>query len=449
MKTLSVIGLGKLGGPLAACLASRDFSVIGVDSDCGKVRAINEGPFSSPEPGLGELISRHRARLVAVDDIGYAVGHSSATFVVVSTPSEADGRFSLREVLPVCRAIGTALRSKDSYHLVVVASTVFPGAMEEHLLPVLEDASRKRAGQEFGLCYSPEFGALGAVVSGFLNPDLLLIGEVDRRSGDHLELIYAQLCGDGPCVVRTTPASAEIAKCALNTFLAVKISYANMIARICERIPSADAGVVTKALGSDGRIDPAYLKGAISYGGPCLPRDVVAMRALARSLGLDDSLPAAVERLNGERLEDLVGLIRTAAGRSRARKATIGILGLAFKPHTDVTDHSPGLQLAELLAAEGDSVVVHDPLARPPLSVGIRRVEDAEVCVERTDIIVVATPWPEYRGIASALFARRAVIDCWGLLDEAQLSRIADYIRPGLHPAVPATVPAPTRAHGS
>jgi UDPglucose 6-dehydrogenase len=194
VSSLSVIGLGKLGAPMAACLAARGFSVDAVDSDSKKVDAIGRGVPPVHEPGLEELLRESNGRISASRDIEGAVYASDATFVVVATPSEPDGGFSLRYVLPSCQAIGCTLATKKTFHLVVLTSTVMPGSTGGVIKAALERASGKRCGVDFGLCYSPESIALGTVIRDFYNPDFLLIGESDPRSGEILsDTLQAQL----------------------------------------------------------------------------------------------------------------------------------------------------------------------------------------------------------------------------------------------------------------
>ena len=181
-KTVSVVGLGKLGLPLAACIAARGFQVVGVDCDARKVADLNLGRAATFEPQLEETIRCSAERIRAVQDIESAVALSEITFVVVATPSEDDGSFSLRYVLSACEDIGRALRTKHSHHLVVLTSTVMPGSTGGIVRETLEKASDKRVGRDFGLCYSPEFIALGSVIHDLLHPDFLLIGESDPHS---------------------------------------------------------------------------------------------------------------------------------------------------------------------------------------------------------------------------------------------------------------------------
>ncbi len=337
MKSVSVIGLGKLGSPMAACFAARGFQVHAVDLDAAKVDAINKGQAPVHEPGLAELIREGASNLKASQSCETAVRESDATFIIVATPSEPGGGFSLKYALPTCESIGKALRTKSTYHLVVLTSTVMPGSTAGQIKSSLELASGKRCGVDFGLCYSPEFIALGTVIRDFYYPDFLLIGECDSRAGDTLAEIYSRVCKNSPGVARMNFINAEITKLAVNTYITTKISYANMLARLCEKLPDADVNVVTDALGLDTRIGAKYLKGAVSYGGPCFPRDNRALAALAASVGASSGLAEATDRFNRAQIKSVAEIVRS---HHCAGNDPIAILGLTCKPNTDVVEEA-------------------------------------------------------------------------------------------------------------
>src|SRR5712691_1744031 len=282
---VSVVGLGKLGACMAAAMASRGVRTVGVDVNPASVEKVRQKIAPVFEPGLAEMMASCDGLLDATVDIGTAIRRTSMTFVVVPTPSDAEGAFSLEYVCAAMEPIGRALKEKSDWHTVVVTSTVLPGSTEYVLKPLLEKASGKRCGTDFGLCYSPEFIALGSVLRDFLNPDLLLIGECDARSGEGVAAFYKEGLKIDVPVVRMSPVNAELAKIALNTYVTTKITFANMLAELCEQLPGGDVDAVTQALGLDRRIGPNYLKGALGYGGPCFPRDNVAFSFLADALG--------------------------------------------------------------------------------------------------------------------------------------------------------------------
>ncbi|GBD10424.1 UDP-glucose 6-dehydrogenase TuaD [bacterium HR23] len=417
MTRISVVGLGKLGAPLAAAFASRGFSVIGVDVNPTVVDALNRGEAPVREPGLAEALQASNGRLHATTNTRDAILHTDATFIIVPTPSEGDGRFSLRYVLQSAQAIGDALREKADYHLVVVSSTVLPGSTQFGVLPVLERASGKRCGEHFGLCYSPEFIALGSVLRDFLNPDFVLIGESDPRAGEMLEGIYRRVLLNHPPIVRMNWVNAEIAKIAVNTFVTMKISFANMLAGICERLPGGDVDTVTRAIGLDSRIGPRYLKGALGYGGPCFPRDNRALAFLASYLEVPAPLAEATDAFNRglvERVVERVSALTPPGGK-------VAVLGLAYKPETPVVEESQGLLVARRLAERGMQVVVYDPLAleeaRKVLGEQVAYAPSAQEAVRQAHVVLIATPDPSFRTLRMD-GKGPIVVDAWRLLRE-------------------------------
>jgi len=418
--SVSVIGLGKLGAPMVAAMAARGLRAIGVDSDAAKVEAIGRGRPPVFEPRLAETLILAQGRLTATQSVEDAVRDSDITFIVVATPADADGSFSLRYVLPVCEAIGRVLASKRKFHLVALTSTVMPGSTGGEVRQALEKASGKRAGTDFGLCYSPEFIALGTVIRDFLNPDLLLIGESDGRAGALLESLYRSVCENRPPVARMNLVNAEIAKLAVNTYVTTKISFANMLARLCEKVPGASVDVVTGAIGLDSRIGGKYLKGAISYGGPCFPRDNVALIALADRVGASADMPRATHEFNRAQIQYLADTVEQNLGPREAA----GILGLTYKPNTDVTEEAAGLLLAQELAKRRVRTIAFDPEGhvRAAITLGsdVHLAASAEVCIAQSGVVVLATPWPEFLAISVKRWGRsgspRVVIDCWRAL---------------------------------
>jgi UDPglucose 6-dehydrogenase len=428
---ISVVGLGKLGAPLAAVLASKGFPITGTDLNAAFVDELNVGNAPVDEPGLQELIDANRERLRATTDCAAAVAESDVTFVIVPTPSDAGGRFSNEYVVNAMTTVGEGIRRKQGYHVVAITSTVMPGSTGGEILQALERHSGRRVGDSLGLCYNPEFIALGTVIRDMLKPDMILIGESDERAGDVLERIYSQSCDNEPVIRRMNFVNAELTKISVNTFVTTKISYANMLADICDRIPGADVDVVTHAVGADSRIGTKYLRGAIGYGGPCFPRDNVAFGALARGLGARAELAEATDSLNGYQVERILGAIKTRA----VGKATIGVLGLAYKPHTCVVERSQGVDLVARLLDQGHPVIAYDPKALATAQAMLQRpfdsAESAEECVRSASVVVVMTPWAEFRSIPSAAFVRSprmTVIDCWRLLPREDVEPVADLV---------------------
>ena len=429
---VSVVGLGKLGAPLAAVLASRGFTIIGLDVNKTLVDAMNAGHMPIVEPQLNELIAANRERLSATMDANEAIQKSDASFVIVPTPSDSTGFFSNRFVLQAMETLGKALKSKKGYHMVVITSTVMPGTTGTEIKAALEAASGRKVGPDLGLCYNPEFIALGSVVRDMLFPDSILIGESDTKAGDMLQTIYLQMCEKKPPVQRMNFVNAELTKISVNTYVTTKISYANMLADICDRVPGADVDAVTKALGADTRIGAKYLKGAMGYGGPCFPRDNVACAAFARKIGARADVAEATDRINNFQVDRLSTLVAKFA-KSGTR---IAILGLSYKPQTPVVEESHSVKLAAKLADAGYVVTVHDPLAQDAALavlgdtvVGASSIEGA---VRDSDLLIVATGWPQYKEISPTWCKREGqrltVLDLWRTLPAGKFEEVADVL---------------------
>jgi UDPglucose 6-dehydrogenase len=409
---LCVIGLGKLGAPLAAVLASKGHDVTGIDRNAAFVEAVAGGRAPVVEPGLQELMDEARGRLSATISFEEALANSDISFVIVPTPSEEGGAFSNRYVLDAVRRIGEALRGKSRYHVVSIVSTVMPGSCDGVIRAALEEASGRKCGDDLGLCYNPEFIALGSVVRDLLKPDMVLLGAFDGKAGDALEQVYRSVT-TAP-ILRQSLIDAEIAKISLNAYVTMKISFANMLAELCEQSPGADAHQVAKVLGHDSRIGARYLAGALGYGGPCFPRDNAALQHFAAGLKVGVELAAATDAINRRQAERVAWL----AAKHLAPGARAAILGLAYKPATPVVEESQGVMIAAALANSGVAVTVHDPLAldaaRAVLGDRVTYAASVKEAVAEAGLVLLATPDPAFAGLQALLADREViVIDCW------------------------------------
>jgi UDPglucose 6-dehydrogenase len=431
--------LGKLGAPLAAVLASKGHEVIGLDLNDKFVTAINEGRAPVKEPQLQELIDASGAYLRATGDYAEAIANTDLTMVIVPTPSDRNGVFINDYVLASMDEIGRALREKDTYHVVVITSTVMPGATDGVIRRRLEAASGRTVGDNLGLCYNPEFIALGSVVRNMLYPDMILLGESDQRAGSMLEELYRTSCSNNPPVQRMSLLNAEIVKISVNTYVTTKISYANMLAEVCEKLPGADVDVVTAALGKDTRIGANYLKGAVGYGGPCFPRDNVAFSVLAKSLGVSADIAEATDRVNRRQFERLAALVHANVSYAK----TVAVLGLAYKPGTPVIEESQSVMLCKRLLEDGMRVVMWDPLALEPAAAVLPQAEkgfSAREAVACADAVVIMTGEFEFASIPACAFERHdnrslVVIDCWRVLKPETLPPNVIVIFPGIGPS--------------
>ena len=403
LQKISVFGLGKLGACIAATLAARGFEVLGVDIDPEKVRNINEGLPPVQEPLLAETIQAGRTRLRATTDHREAVATDASCFIPPS-PSLPDGSFSSEYLLKAMQPIARACKEKGKKgHLFICNSTTTPGSVDAVLIPMLERELEGKCGRDFGFCYNPEFIALGNVISGLLEPDIVLIGESDSESGAALEAVYKKYNRNQPHIARMSIISAELAKISLNSYITMKISFTNQLRMIAEQFPNANIHNILEALGTDSRIGKKYLRAGLSYGGPCFPRDNRLLAYTARQVGLEAPLAEASDRVNQQTNQRLFEKVAKMVDK----KDTVAVLGLSYKPDTYITEEAAGLFLAQQLKRHGYRVIVHDYGAKPSIAPSVHEfeyLENPEELQKREDVklAVICCPWPQYGKVTFA-----------------------------------------------
>jgi UDPglucose 6-dehydrogenase len=422
INNVSVIGLGKLGATMAGCLASRGFNVIGVDVSSKAVEAINAGRTPVQETGLDEMIGKYKDRIRGTLSHEDAILNSDLSFVIVPTPSDERGAFSIQYAAYAFEAIGKALAKRNDYHTVVLTSTVLPGSTRYSLLPILEKFSGKKCGKDFGLCYSPEFIALGTVIRDYLNPDFYLVGEFDERSGAALESVNARVALNQAPSKRMSIENAELAKISVNSFVTLKISYANMLADLCERIPGGDVDIVSDAIGMDKRIGRRYLTGGFGYGGPCFPRDNVALNFVGKHLGASTELLEVNDDFNRGIAPRFIERLKPYFNEG----STVAVLGLAYKPLSHVIEESSGIYLCRALADAGMRVVGYDPLASDGARIELKGhalvADNIEYCLQDAEVVLVTTPDDAYKSLDPEVYIANkdtvTVVDFWRCLPE-------------------------------
>lgn len=429
---IAVIGLGKLGLCTAACFASAGNTVYAFDANKAVRDALLAKRCPINEPGLEQLLRKSAKKLIITASIEDAVLRSQMCLIIVPTPSGKDGRFDNSFVESAIKNIVGALKNKKGFYVVDVVSTVMPGSCDTVFKPLLEKLSGKRCGKDFGLVYNPEFIALGSVIRDFMHPDMVLIGSSDEKSARTAMVAYKTLFKKQPHYACMALIDAEIAKLSLNCFVTMKISFANEIAALCEKIPGADIDAVTAALGQDTRIGGKYLKAGLGFGGTCFPRDNVAFIALAKEFGYDPSLAPAVVAVN----HNIVTRIAEIINSSIKSGLKISILGLSYKPGTCIVEESQSVMVARLLARQGYEVCVHDPkaldTARAVLAGSVKYALDPYQCCGDAAAVLVMTAWPQYRQldwacIDAEIAGNCIIVDCWRLIDSSQFTR-GEYI---------------------
>jgi GDP-mannose 6-dehydrogenase len=353
-RSISVFGLGYVGTVTAACLAYRGNNVIGVDLSRSKVEAMDSGNSPIVEPRVSEIIAEsHKAgRLHATSSAETAILTSDISFLCVGTPSLRNGKLDLGHIEPVCREIGEILKKKNSFHIVVLRSTVLPGTAETVVVPTLEKASGKRNGADFGVCVNPEFMREGTAVADFLEPAMTIIGASDKAHSALVRELYAWAPGR---MFETSFRSAEMVKYVCNAWHAVKVGFANEIGTLAHEL-EVDAESIMEIFTSDTKlnISPSYLKPGFAFGGSCLPKDVRALNYRAKELDLKLPLLESIMPSNDEHLERAVEMVLGTA------KHKIAMLGLSFKAATDDLRESPHVQLVKRLLGEGREILIWD-----------------------------------------------------------------------------------------
>jgi UDPglucose 6-dehydrogenase len=403
IQNVSVFGLGKLGSCIAATFAARGFNVVGIDIDAEKVNRVNAGLPPVEEPLLAETIASSRTHLRATMDVREAVA-TDVSFFIPPSPSLPDGSFSNEFLLKAMQPLAKAVRDAGKKgHLFVSSSTTTPNACDSVLIPMLEKETGWKCGPDFGFCYNPEFIALGNVINGLLDPDMVLIGESHPEYGEALEAAYQKYNRNQPHIARMSIISAELTKISLNSYITLKISFTNQLRMIAEQFPKADIHAMLDALGSDTRIGKKYLRAGLSYGGPCFPRDNRLLAYAARQVGLQAPLAEATDCVNEMTKEKLLERVE----KSITKQDTVVVLGLSYKPDTYITEESAGLYLAQNLKRRGYKVLVHDYGATPANSPSLHEFEviaDPAALATRTDVkaVVLCCPWPQYKSVKFA-----------------------------------------------
>jgi UDPglucose 6-dehydrogenase len=405
---IAIVGAGYVGLVTGACLADKGHTVSCVDIDAERVRQINTGRAPFFEPGLDGLLCKHLGkRLLATDDTRRAVQESDVSIIAVGTPFDGQ-RIDLSQVREATRRVGDALRGACSYHVVAVKSTVVPGTTDGVVVPLLEEVSGKRAGEDFGVGVNPEFLRQGHAVQDFMEPDRIVVGGIDAGTLETLSAVYRPF-GEVR-IVRTTNRTAEMIKYVSNALLATLISFSNEVADLCTALGGIDARDVMRAVHLDRRLSPmidgrrivpaitAYLEAGCGFGGSCLPKDLKALIARSREVGVQPRLLEAVLAINEDRPQQILGML--SRHFPSLRDVPVSVLGLAFKPGTDDVRDSPALPVIRLLQQRGAVVKVYDPVAEPPGGAwryeGVQRCGSLAEAARDCEAIVVLTAWEEF-----------------------------------------------------
>lgn len=394
-----MVGTGYVGLPAGAGLASKGHDITCVDIDEEKVEKINNGECPIYEEDLPELLEKvvSEGKLEATTDTEKAVRNSDMTFLAVGTPMQDDGSINLDYIKQAARDAAEGLKDKDEYHVFVVKSTVVPKTTEEEIIPAMEEVSGKKAEEDFGVCMNPEFLREGTALNDFLQPDRIVIGELDERSGDMLEKAYSDF--DAP-VLGTSLRAAELIKYASNSILATKISFINEVGNLCKEL-DIDVYEVADGVGMDHRVKRDFLNSGAGFGGSCFPKDVRALISFMEENDVEPRVLQSVIDVNVDQKTKLIEQLQEHYPDLSGK--TVAVLGLSFKPGTDDTRKSPAIPIIQELKDRGAEVKAYDPKAIGNMREkhpNIRYTESYQEALENSDAALLITDWDEFNQIS-------------------------------------------------
>lgn len=425
---ISIFGLGYVGCVSLGCLAKNGHNVIGVDTNLSKVEQINAGKATIIEKDVDIIIAEQRSagRISATTDNQQAIIGSDISIVAVGTPSTDKGHLNLQYIFTVAENIGNALKSKNTFHIIAIRSTIMPGTCDK-FAAIVEQISGKKRNQDFAIVDNPEFLREGTAVKDYYNPPLTLIGSDNRKAAEEVASLYRQLPGE---IIITDLKVAEIMKYINNTYHALKISFGNEIGNICTEL-GIDSHKVMEIFCKDKQlnISPYYFKPGFAYGGSCLPKDLKGLQTLAHDLYVDAPLIDSIDKTNEIQIQRAVKIIYKFWNKK------LGFLGLSFKAGTDDLRNSPAVSVIESLLGKGCDMSIYDKNINLAVLTGTNKeyinsriphlatllTDDPQSLIEKSDVIIINTKEPEFLSLVSGI-ENKTIID-FVRLDEMLLTK--------------------------
>ena len=427
---VAFVGLGYVGLSTAVCFADRGINVLGVDIDSKKINRIKNADSPIHEKYMNELLEKaiKKNRLSLSRKVA-DVTKAKIIFLTVGTPSRKNGSIDLKYIEQASKDIAIAIKDIEEYFVIVIKSTVVPGTALK-IIDNLEKHSRKKNSIHFGVIVNPEFLQEGSAINDTLRPDKIVVGVNSEKDKKIIYKLFKKIYRKNLPIVYTTPSNAELIKYANNSLLATKISFMNYISRIAERIPDGDVNEIKNAIGMDKRISESFLNAGLGFGGSCFPKDVKALIAFSKELGVNSEILQSVLAINNTQFMSVFNILNKELGQLEGKR--ISILGLAFKPETDDIRDATSIKIIKRLLDKKAKVRVYDPIAnnntKRIFGSSITYAKDSESCIRNSDCCIIVTEWKEFKMLKPKdfirLMKRPLIIDGRRIFSKKQFNKL-------------------------
>ena len=431
---IAVVGLGFVGLSISSVLASKNYSVIGIDINNQKCSNIRNGILPLFEPDLENTLRIGLKKKLTISNNFSLIENCDMIFVTVGTPQKSNGAIELSMIKEAITSIGRIIAKSKNNPIILIKSTVTPGTMQNVILPILEKRSGKKAGRGFGLISNPEFLQESNAIKDTKFPHVIVLGGYQTRFMKKTKNFFSKLHPNVPIII-TNHQTAEMIKYANNSFLATKISFINQLSNICQNIPGVNIDDIAKTIGSDPRIGDAFLNAGPGYGGSCLPKDMKALINFAEKVGINPTLLNAVEKTNQRQIESIISLMEKSLGTLALKRLTV--LGTAFKPNTDDVRDSIAIELIKKLLKKKARITIYDPKAmRNTMKIFGKKIIYAKSITDalnNSQCIIMMTHWKQFDALNNNSIKRmkkKFIIDCRRILSKKELN--AEYYAIGI-----------------
>ncbi len=427
MKNISIIGLGKVGITLCAALLDSKFKVFASDKNQKLVKKYKNKIYPFYEPGVKKIINKNFKNLIFCKNPREIIENTDLTFIIVPTNSNKDGGFSNKYILEVFNEIKDEFIKKKKFHTFALVSTIVPGSSKIQIIPHIEKITKKKLNKSFGFCYNPSFIAQGEILKGITNPLFSLIGYSSKKSLKKLKKIIQSIVKNKSQILEMSLTESEITKLASNTYETMRVSFVNMIAQIAHEIGNANVDKITSALTF--RFERRFFKGAVPYGGPCWPRDNIALSSLINQINLNDNIPTTIDNFNNHHSKYLQKFL---INKLKNKKLKIGILGLAYKIGTPLITKSFSINLIKSILPHSKIIIGYDPLVSRNIEKKINskkfNITNNIKELKKCDVIIITQP---FLNIDYKIFSKKIIVDLWRVIKNKDIVKSKNYINFG------------------